>query len=294
MRKASRDIQQEITNTIIEALENGVNPWVCPWDKSTDSALPYNHKTQESYNGMNILMLWIAAKERGYSRNSWLTYKQAQELGATVRKGEKSTMGIFYKKIEMKATQSKPEAEKEFFPMAKAFNVFNVEQIDGLELEAIEELEPKQFNTVENVENLIIKSGVDLRHGGTRAFYRSSSDFVQMPDRERFKSELDYYATFTHELTHWTGHKHRLDRPQANEFGSADYAYEELIAEIGSAFINAELGLVGEVQHESYIASWLKALKEDKRFIFKAASAASKAHKFIFSLTKEGEEQKAA
>jgi len=284
----SRDIQKEITDKIIKELEKGVNPWVCPWDRSSDSALPYNFKTSNSYSGMNIFILWLRAKEAGYSRNSWLTYNQAKELGGQVRKGEKSTMGIFYKNVETKDSKTKAVEEKEFYPMAKAFYVFNVEQIDGLELEQL--FEPKEFNPIENAENLLIDSGVMINHGGTRAFYRPLADFIQLPDKERFSCSEDYYATALHELVHSTGNKQKLDRDMSNEFGSPEYAFEELIAEMGSAFLGAELGLVGNVQHTSYIESWLKALKGDKKFIFKAATQASKVFEFILNQSQENKE----
>lgn len=276
-KKAKIDIYQTVTDSIIEALESGVKPWVCPWVRQGQvSGLPSNLTTGNAYNGINIMLLWCSAAKQGFNDSRWLTYKQAQELGAQVRRGEQGTTAIYYKTLEKENEQG--EIDK--IPMIKSFVVFNVNQIDGLNLE-VEELPETTFDPLSNVEALIERSGAKINEQGAQAFYNPSIDEIWLPERQRFAEAASFYATGLHELVHWTGAKTRLDREKGGKFGSEGYAFEELIAELGSAFLMADLGVVGEVQHESYIASWLKALKDDKRYIFKAASAASKAHRFL-------------
>jgi len=275
-----KDIYQQITDSIIEKLQAGVTPWACPWDRSTVSVMPHNFKTKVDYTGINILQLWFSAMEKGYTSSAWLTFKQAKDLGGKVRRGEKATIGIFYKRVEKEETNKETgETEDKGYNLAKPFYVFNLDQIDGIEEEKTEL--GQEFEPIEAAEQLLINSGANIKHGGNGAFYQHTNDFINLPDKIRFKQAADYYATATHELTHWTGHKSRLDRDSKSRFGTPEYAFEELIAEIGSAFINAELGLEGDLQHESYIAHWLEALENDKKFIFKAASQASKAHQYL-------------
>ena len=280
--KTKTDIYQTVTNSIIEALENGVKPWECPWKRhGAVSGIPSNFATGTSYSGMNIMLLWCSASEQGFTDSRWLTYKQAQELGAQVRKGEKGTTAIFYKTIE-KETDA---GDVEKFPMLKSFTVFNVAQIDGLKTGT--ENEPQavnEFDPLPQVETLFQRSGAKITERGQQAFFRPTTDEIYLPERHLFVDAANFYATGLHELVHWSGAKSRLNREMKGCFGSQNYAFEELIAELGSAFLMAELGVTGEVQHESYIASWLDALKGDKRFIFKAASAASKAHRYLMDI----------
>lgn len=276
-KKVKTDIYQTVTDSIIEALEIGVKPWVCPWVRQGQvSGLPSNMTTGNAYNGINIMLLWCSAAKQGFNDSRWLTYKQAQELGAQVRKGEQGTTAIYYKTLEKENDQG----DIDRIPMIKSFTVFNVNQIDGLNLD-IQELPETTFDPLPNVEALIQRSGAKINEQGAQAFYNPSIDEIWLPERQRFAEAASFYATGLHELVHWTGAKHRLNRDKASKFGSEGYAFEELIAELGSAFLMADLGVMGEVQHESYIASWLKALKNDKRYIFKAASAASKSHRFL-------------
>lgn len=279
------DLYQEITDQVIAALENGVKPWVCPWETSNGcSGLPVNFDSHKAYSGINVLLLWCAASTSGFASSSWLTFKQALALGGCVRKGEKGTRIIFYKMLEKENQQG----ETENIPMLKSFTVFNVEQIDGLNIEPVlvSDAEAVQgFEALEHVEQFFIDTGANITEQGEGAFFRPSTDEIVLPSRERFTNAADFYATGLHELTHWSGAKPRLERPMRNKFGSEDYAFEELIAELGCSFLMASLGVAGEVQHESYIASWLKKLHNDKRYIFKAASAASKAHRYLIELT---------
>ncbi|MGP6457476.1 ArdC family protein [Enterobacter ludwigii] len=271
------DIYQTVTDSIVEALEAGVKPWVCPWVRGGAAAgLPANHATGTAYSGINIMLLWCSAAKQGFQDSRWLTYKQAQALGGQVRKGEHGTTAIFYKTLE----KEDEDGEVEKIPMVKTFSVFNVEQIDGLGFDAAPQ-PVAEFDPLPQAEALMTRSGAKITEQGVKAFYRPATDEIVLPERFRFADAENFYATGLHELVHWTGAASRLNREKGNKFGSEGYAFEELIAELGSAFLMADLGIAGEVQHESYIASWLKALKGDKRYIFKAAAAASKAHRWL-------------
>ncbi len=241
------------------------------------SGVPSNFATGIAYSGMNIMLLWCSASKQGFGDSRWMTYKQAQAVGGQVRKGEHGTTAIFYTTLE----KENEGGEIDQIPMLKTFNVFNVEQIDGLP-QTTETVNPEAtFAPLPEAENLFRKSGANIIEKGQNAFFQPSTDEVWLPERHLFSDTANFYATGLHELVHWSGGKKRLSREMKGKFGSEDYAFEELIAELGSAFLMADLGIVGEVQHESYIASWLKALKNDKRYIFKAASAASKAHRYL-------------
>lgn len=276
--RSKTDIYQTVTDSIISALEAGVKPWSCPWQRVPGmSGLPSNYATGAAYSGMNIMLLWGSASEQGFSDSRWMSYKQAQAEGGQVRKGEHGTTAIFYATLEKESE----DGEIVQIPMLKTFTVFNVQQIDGLPL-TTETISPDAtFDPLPEAENLIRKSGANIIEKGQNAFFQPSTDQVWLPERHLFSDAANFYATGLHELVHWSGGKKRLNREMKGKFGSADYAEEELVAELGSAFLMADLGIVGEVQHESYIASWLKALKNDNRYIFKAASAASKAHRYL-------------
>ncbi len=271
---AKADFYQEITDRIISALEAGVTPWACPWEVELANGLPFNASTGHFYSGMNTVLLWSSAMEQRFTSSAWLTMKQANKLGGRIRKGEKSTPLFFYSMVE----KEKDDGKKEEYPMLKIYRVFNLDQIEGLSEDYVPEARTQR------VDEFVASTGAYIEHYGQKAFYRPSVDKIVMPETP-FRSTDDYYATLLHELTHWTGAKQRLDRKGGAVFGDKDYAFEELVAELGSAFLLAELGVTGTVQHDSYIASWLKALKNDKRYIFKAASQASKAHQYLVNLT---------
>ncbi len=223
------------------------------------------------------MLLWSSASEQGFNDSRWMSYKQAQAEGGQVRKGEHGTTAIFYSTLE----KANDAGEIDYIPMLKTFVVFNVEQIDGLAQFAETVSFTGSFEQLPQVENFFQSSGANIIEKGQNAFFRPSTDEVWLPERYLFSDAANFYTTGLHELVHWSGGKNRLNREMKGKFGSEDYAYEELIAELGSAFLMADLGILGEVQHESYIASWLKALKNDKRYIFKAASVASKAHRYL-------------
>ena len=272
------DIYQTVTDSIISALEAGVKPWSCPWQRVPGmSGLPSNYATGAAYSGVNIMLLWSSASEQGFSDSRWMTYKQAQAEGGQVRKGEHGTTAIFYTTLE----KENDDGETDYIPMLKTFTVFNVEQIDGLPLSDEAVFPAETFEPLPQVEALFRNSGATIIEKGQNAFFAPSTDEIRLPERCLFTDAANFYATGLHELVHWSGAESRLNREMKGKFGSEGYAFEELIAELGSAFLTADLGIAGEVQHESYIASWLKALKNDKRYIFKAPSAASKAHRYL-------------
>ena len=223
------------------------------------------------------MLLWCSASEQGFNDSRWMTYKQAKAVGGQVREGEHGTTAIFYTMLE----RENDEGETDYIPMLKTFTVFNVEQIDGLPLSDEAVFPAETFEPLPQAEALFRNSSATIIEKGQNAFFAPSTDEIHLPERRLFSDAANFYATGLHELVHWSGAKSRLNREMKGKFGSKDYAFEELIAELGSAFLMADLGIVGEVQHESYIASWLKALKNDKRYIFKAASAASKAHRYL-------------
>lgn len=276
------DTYQDVTNAIIAKIEDGVMPWRAEW--SGGPMLAPKRVTGEEYRGINVVLLWMRAAEAGFSNPSWMTFKQAKTLGAQVRKGEKATRIVFYKTLKIEGGEGEDDRN---IPMLRTYSVFNADQIDGL---------PEKFahtpatptpaaNRDAAKERALLSCGADVREGGNRAFYSPSSDTVQMPEFHLFENATGYLATLAHELCHWTGHKTRLDRKQTGSHKSQSYAFEELIAELGAAFVGARLGIAGEhfENHAAYLGSWAKALKDDKRAIFRAASAAQAAADMVLA-----------
>jgi antirestriction protein ArdC len=280
------DLYQTITDQIVAALEAGLKGDGQPlWSGQGAAGLPFNRVSRRAYSGVNVLVLWLTAAAKGYTSPAWLTYKQATELGGTVRKGEKSTHICYFRTLEREEIDpSTGEIEERTIPMLRSYAVFNVEQCDGLPPLPAGERFP--FQGIEAAEILLESSNAAWHEGGTRAFYSPILDKIHMPDRDRFPRPESFYAVALHELTHWTGHTSRLARDFSGRFGSESYAFEELVAEIGSAFLGAEIGItpVTLPDHAGYLASWLKVLKNDKKAIFTAASQASKAHAYIMGL----------
>ena len=272
------NIAQIITDGIIEQLEAGVAPWVKPWKTNPADGAPHNPASGTYYRGVNFFWLSMLQSSGKYGTSSnWLTYKQAQALGAQVQKGAKGVQVVFYKPLSI---QDKASGESKIIPMVKTYTVFNADMIEGLPVDDVE-VTPEtipEFQSHEECEAFIASSGADIRHGGNSAYYSPLLDYIQMPNREDFNTPADYYATALHELSHWTGAKHRIDRDfsKSKRFGDSAYAFEELVAELGAAMLCAHCKVDGKLQHASYIQSWLKVLRDDSRAILKAGAEAQK------------------
>jgi antirestriction protein ArdC len=290
------DIYEKVTNRIIADLEKGELTWIKPWSSgNTEGRIirPLRHNGVP-YSGINVLMLWGAAMEGGFASPFWMTYKQAQELGAHVRKGERGSLVVYANTITKSEETEDGSTEERVIPFMKAYTVFNVEQIEGLPAHYYTKPEPviDAAQRIDHAEAFFAATGADIRHGGNSAHYSGASDHVQMPVFESFRSPEAYYATLAHELTHWTKHPKRLDRDFGRKrWGDEGYAREELVAELGAAFLCADLSLTPEpgADHAAYIQSWLKVLKDDKRAIFTAASHAQRAADFLHGLQPEAE-----
>jgi len=276
------DLYQRITDKIVTALEQGTPPWVAPWQDGT--SIPSNLLTGKPYRGINILMLFIEAMDRGYLDSRWLTLKQANELGGRVRKGEHGTPIVFF---TMKEIDEKPDVHgfddpppKKVVPMLKSYIVFNASQVDFLP-ERFQLGQKPAWQPIGEAEELIYISGAMLRHGGNRAFYSPGEDLIQLPPQAWFPDVERYYGVALHELTHWTGHPSRLNRELGRRHGIDAYAFEELVAEMGAAFLCAHCGLPARLEHATYIDHWLDALKRDKRLIFVAAGKAQAAADYV-------------
>lgn len=287
-RNVKPSLYQEVTDKIVAELEQGRVPWVQPWGRAKAGlGLPRNAVTGRRYSGVNILILWGAVIERDFACQSWLTFRQALDLGGNVRKGERGTTVChadrFVPKTEIERAAEVGD-EPEAVPFLKRFTVFNVAQCDGLpnRLFAEAPVLPER-ETIPHAEALIAATKADFRIGGERAFYLPGTDTIQVPPQPAFFAQIDYYRTCFHELGHWTGHVSRLGRDLSGGFGSKSYAREELVAEMASAFVCATLGIIPTVRHADYLGSWLDVLREDNRAIFRAASAASKAADYVLA-----------
>jgi len=293
------DVYQKITDRIVIELEKGVRPWLKPWnaEHAAERITRPLRGNGIPYRGINILMLWSAAMEKGFAAPVWMTFKQALEFNAHVRKGEQGSLVVYADKIIRAETDADTGEESErAIPFMKGYTVFNVEQIDGLPERFYAKAEPRgeTVQRIERVEQFFAATGAVVRHGGNRAYYSIGTDHVQMPPIEAFRDAESYYATRAHETVHWTRHKSRLDRDFGRKrYGDEGYAIEELVAELGSAFLSADLDLTPEVRgdHAAYIASWIKVLKDDKRAIFSAASHAQRAADFLHGLQQSASAQ---
>ena len=282
-------LYDSVTRRIIAELEAGRLPWVQPWGRSggASAALPHNAYSGRAYSGINILILWGAVIEAGWPSQGWLTFRQALEAGGNVRKGERGTTVVYADRFIPKGEADRAAREggdAKAVAFLKSFTVFNVAQCEGLREGIASDPAPlPEREIVPVAEAAITASGVDFRIGGDRAFYVPAHDYVQVPPQPAFFDQVNFYRTALHELTHATGHVSRLDRKLLNSFGSKDYAREELVAEMGSAFLCAALGIEPSVRHADYIGSWLEVLREDNRAIFRAASLASKAADWLLA-----------
>jgi antirestriction protein ArdC len=283
-------LYDEITNKIIAELEVGRVPWVQPWGTAATKAplgMPKNAATDRLYAGINVLILWGAVVEHGYSGQSWLTFRQALSLGGNVRRGEHGITVAYADRFipeDEKKRVAETGEEPQAIPFLKRFTVFNVAQCEGLPDEiAVAAPSPETELIEPRVEALIKATGIDFRIGGSRAFYMASQDYVQVPPPQAYFEPTDWHGTALHELGHASGAGHRLNRDLSGRFGSKTYAFEELVAEMNAAFCCASLGIVPTVRHADYIGSWLELLREDDRAIVRAASQASKASDYLLA-----------
>lgn len=292
---ARPDLYARVTQQIIADLERGVRPWTRPWSAehlAGNISRPLRH-SGEPYSGVNVLLLWSEALARGYSAPVWMTFRQALELGAHVRKGESGSSVVYANRIvRTEAGEGGQDVERQI-PFLKAYSVFNVEQIEGLP----ERFHAPQAPVLDHVQRIaraeafFAATGAEVRHGGDAAYYVMGTDHVQVPPFECFEDPHGYYATLAHECTHWTRHPARLDRDFGRKrWGDVGYAREELVAELGAAFLCADLGIALKPRedHAAYLASWLEVLNGDKRFIFTAASHAQRACDYLHALQAPG------
>lgn len=285
------DVHQEITNRIVDALETAGEfqlPWIT--DKAGGFGRPVNVASKNAYNGVNIISLWVAALAHEFPSNIWGTYRQWQAQGHHVRKGEKASLVVFYKTIEIgDAEQDGDEPHQRM--IARASWVFNAAQVEGYDLDNVDLPDQATFDPIVRAEAFVAASGACVNETGDEACFIPSADKILMPERRRFLDTKTstaaecFYSTLFHELTHWTGAKARLDRDLTGRFGNEAYAVEELIAELGAAFLCADLGITPTPRedHASYIRNWLTVLKSDKKAIFTAASKASEAANWLLA-----------
>ncbi len=292
------DVYARVTAKIVADLEQGVRPWMKPW--SADHAAgkitrPLRHNGIP-YKGINVIMLWSASMTKGYACPLWLTFKQALELGGHVRKGESGELVVYADSITRTETDDKGEEVEHEIPFMKGYHVFNAEQCEELPAHYYAKAEAPALTPaarIERADRFFAATGADIRHGGTRAYYAEGPDYVQMPPFETFRDAESHAATLAHEITHWTKNNKRLARDFGRvRHGDEGYAKEELVAELGSAFLCADLEITPEVRedHASYIAFWLEALKNDKRLIFSAAAHAQRAADYLHGLQPQTEQ----
>jgi antirestriction protein ArdC len=284
-------LYEEITNKIIAELEAGCLPWVQPWASSGVRAplgMPKNAATGRAYSGINVLILWAAVVEQGFSTQTWLTFRQALALGGHVRKGERGTTVVYADRFipdDVRHRAHERGEEPRAIPFLKQFTVFNVEQCEGLP-DGITAVPPPVDSglILPQVEELIRATGADIRIGGDKAYYDVAGDFIRVPPPQSFFEPINWHRTAVHELSHWSGAPNRLARDLSGPFGSKLYLQEELCAEISAAFVCAAIGVVPTVRHADYVGAWIEHLGEDNRAIVREASAASKAADHLLAL----------
>lgn len=268
-----------ITDMIITRLEQGVRPWTKPWAGGASQRPLRTCGTP--YTGINCLLLWAMAEQNGFHSRNWMTYKQSQELGGQVRKGEKSSPAIFYKQYEVEPKDHGADDDGKRRVM-RCYHVFNACQIDGLpeKFTAPEIIvEQPAFDRREELEALFTTWPLHVRHAGGQAYYNPKADIIQLPNPEKFFTYPDYAATRVHESVHATGHQDRLNRQFGKRFGDKSYCFEELVAETASFLFSAELGLPDTIMdgHTAYIGHWLEILRADNTAILTAAARGEEA-----------------
>jgi antirestriction protein ArdC len=281
-----RDLYAEVSARIVAELEAGAAPWVKPWSATPGANTPCNAVSNRPYSGCNVVMLWMT-QAAGYRAPRFLTFKQALELGGNVRKGEHGTKVYFVKQLHVRDESAADSSGMRIVPMMREYTVFNVAQCEKLpdSINVGKPIRVRNPDTRDELADAFLHStGADIREGHGEACYIPSRDFISMPAFAGFKGADHFYNVAFHELTHWSGHRSRLDRDLKKRFGSQTYAAEELVAELGAAFLCAEFGFDGDVRNAGYIASWIELLKSDKRAFFTACSQASKAAGYLRGL----------
>lgn len=278
-----KGVHREVMGAIVAELERGVLPWAPPWERSEEGGgIPFNYHTGRPYSRGNVLLLWMAMKEHGFTSPAFVTYRQAHEAGGHVLKGETGVPLVFWAPGARKKESDDEEGRRA--PVLRRFTVFNVAQT------SIEGADKVKAPTLDLTCGDVIEAhGVDVRVGGVRAYYSPSGDFVRMPPREKFVSREAYEAVLLHEAVHWTGHESRCARPRVIEGDRESLAREELVAEIGSAFMSARLGLPYRPTHATYIEHFLKLLQSDERELFRAAKEADRAVEYLHARLRERE-----
>jgi len=280
-----RDLYAEVSARIVAELEAGAAPWIKPWSASPGANVPCNAVTNRPYSGCNVLLLWMA-RAAGFRTPRFLTFQQALELGGHVRKGEHGTKVFFVKNLEIREGANEAAVTR-LVPMMREYTVFNVDQCEGLpdNIIAGKPMRVRNPDTRDELADDFLRStGADIREGYGEAMYLPSRDFISLAAFQAFKGADHFYNVAYHELVHWSGHRSRLDRDLKNRFGSQNYAAEELVAELGAAFLCAEFGFDGDLRHAGYIGHWIELLKADKRAFFTACSQASKAADYLRGL----------
>lgn len=285
MATSKQDLYEFVTSKVVAALEGGALPWASPWRGDSGPMHPANLSTGRPYRGVNVLLLNMQAAISGFPTSRWLTFHQAKSLGGHVRRGEEGSPVIFFKMQQRPDPAANSDASRFVYPLLRRFTVFNQAQIDGLPPEFAAPEHDIAWDACAVADALIDASGARIVHGGSQAFYAPDKDLIRMPEKGLFATAESYYQVALHELTHWTGHQDRLGRPLGGRFGLSAYAFEELIAEMGSAFLNAHCRLDSNLQHAAYVQEWLKALKNNKRLIFRAASLAQLAADYVIGCT---------
>jgi antirestriction protein ArdC len=290
MTTRKTDLYERVTKQVMAAIEAGTTSWRMPWHfQPAEAALPTNPVTKRSYRGINVLALWMQAQALDYPTALWATYQQWLQLGAQVKQGEHGTVIVLWKPTGTRqaeataAQEQEPEPQQRRGLLVRGYTVFNAAQVEGYTPEISPTLSPEA--RIEQGEAFFAALGADIRHGGNEAYYQLETDHIQLPPFRRFVDPVSYYGVLAHEVTHWSGAPARLGRNLTARFGSAYYAAEELVAELGAAFLVAHLGLTlhPRADHAAYIQSWLSLLKSDPKAIFTAASKAQQAADFVIS-----------
>jgi len=283
------DLYRTVTDKIVAAIEAGAGAFVMPWHVSAATGRPLNALTGRGYRGVNVVALWAEAVMSGYGTGWWASYRQWERLGAQVRRGEHGTVIVFYNRLDTAPTDELDESDR-FRLVARASRVFNLDQVDGWQPPGCAPV--SMVEALAEVEAFVAATQAAVVHGGSRACYRRDYDRIELPARDRFRGSPTssaseaYNGTLLHELIHWSGAPHRLDRTFGTRFGDNDYAVEELVAELGAAFLCADLGIANEPRpdHAAYLGSWLEVLNDDRRAIFTAAARANDAAAYLQGL----------